>query len=286
MKIIVNGKERILRLLGKQRLQNVQYRMMRFVLQTECSDGILFHNVITGQMVILDYEEANAIKSLPCKPNDTLQLFIESYFLVPVEYDEKDTVVKLRRILNRLFPCSGVSTYTIFTTTNCNARCFYCYESNLERINMSERTADLLVKYIIEHNTGDMYLYNITQKVLKNLNWVEYHAYKINKGSYILILKLDVSSSYQNMINISYAYVDVRYFVQAAALKDCIAGVFGFLCALLSGRLLAFTQAGGNTLFGIPVYAQQVQSALSMLFAVSAIIFAQATLARQKTMLQ
>ena len=155
MKIIVNGKERILRLLGKQRLQNVQYRMMRFVLQTECSDGILFHNVITGQMVILDYEEANAIKSLPCKPNDTLQLFIESYFLVPVEYDEKDTVVKLRRILNRLFPCSGVSTYTIFTTTNCNARCFYCYESNLERINMSERTADLLVKYIIEHNTGD-----------------------------------------------------------------------------------------------------------------------------------
>ena len=103
---------------------------------------------------------------------------------------------------------------------------------------------------------------------------------------FVVLYNISQAGTYQNMINISYAYVDVRYFVQAAALKDCIAGVFGFLCALLSGRLLAFIQAGGNTLFGIPVYAQQVQSALSMLFAVSAIIFAQATLARQKTMLQ
>ena len=61
-----------------------------------------------------------------------------------------------------------------------------------------------------EHNTGDMYLYNITQKVLKNLNWVEYHAYKINKGSYILILKLRDSSSYQNMININHYIVNLE----------------------------------------------------------------------------
>ena len=103
---------------------------------------------------------------------------------------------------------------------------------------------------------------------------------------FVVLYNISQAGTYQNMINISYAYVDVKYFVQAAALKDCIAGVFGFLCALLSGRLLAFIQAGGNTLFGIQVYAQQVQSALSMLFAVSAIIFAQATLARQKAMLQ
>ena len=162
MKIIVKGKEKILRLLGKQRLQNVLYRKMRYVLQTECSDGLLLHNVITGQMVLLDHEETQAIESLPCKSNDITRLLIEDYYLVPVEYDEKDTVVKLRRILNRLIPFSGGSTYTIFTTTNCNARCFYCYESNLERINMNENTADILVKYIITHNQND--------KVL-NLHW-------------------------------------------------------------------------------------------------------------------
>lgn len=104
--------------------------------------------------------------------------------------------------------------------------------------------------------------------------------------AFVLLYNISQAGTYQNMINISYAYVDVKYFVQAAALKDCIAGVFGFLCALLSGRLLAFIQAGGNTLFGIHVYAQQVQSALSMLFAISAIIFAQVTLARKKAMLQ
>lgn len=103
---------------------------------------------------------------------------------------------------------------------------------------------------------------------------------------FVLLYNISLAGTFQNMINISYAFVDVRYFVQAAALKDCIAGVFGFLCALLSGRLLSVIQENGNTLFGIPVYAQQVQSALSLLFVIAALIYSQVTLSHKKTMLQ
>ena len=103
---------------------------------------------------------------------------------------------------------------------------------------------------------------------------------------FVVLYNISQAGTYQNMINITYAFVDVKYFVQAAALKDCIAGVFGFLCALGSGRLLAAIQANGNTLFGIPVYAQQVQSAISLLFVIAAFLFAQFALSHEKTLLQ
>ena len=103
---------------------------------------------------------------------------------------------------------------------------------------------------------------------------------------FVLLYNISMAGTYQNMINISYAFVDVKYFVQAAALKDCIAGVFGFFCALASGRLMSAIQARGNTLFGVTVYAQQVQSVLSLLFVIAALIYAQLALSHKKTMLQ
>ncbi|MBP5208612.1 MAG: MFS transporter [Clostridia bacterium] len=103
---------------------------------------------------------------------------------------------------------------------------------------------------------------------------------------FVLLYNISMAGTYQNMINISYAFVDVKYFVQAAALKDCIAGVFGFFCAIASGRLMSAIQARGNTLFGVTVYAQQVQSVLSLLFVIAALIYAQLALSHKKTMLQ
>ena len=103
---------------------------------------------------------------------------------------------------------------------------------------------------------------------------------------FVLLYNVSQAGTWQNMINITYAYVDVKYFVQAAALKDCIAGVFGFLCALGSGRLLSLIQNNGNSIFGITVYAQQAQSAVSLLFVAAALIYAEITLSHKKTMLQ
>ncbi len=103
---------------------------------------------------------------------------------------------------------------------------------------------------------------------------------------FVILYNISQAGTFQNMINISYAFVDVKYFVQAAALKDCIAGVFGFLCALGSGKLLSVIQSNGNTVFGVHVYAQQVQSLISLIFVFAALLFAQVTLSHKKTMVQ
>ena len=62
----------------------------------------------------------------------------------------------------------------------------------------------------LEYNSGDMYLYNITDNVLMTVYGEMRNAYKINKGSYILILKHGDSSSYQNMININHYIVNLE----------------------------------------------------------------------------
>lgn len=162
MRIIDAGSSKIRQILGKQTIRSygISYRLMRFVLQTDCCAGVVLHNVITGQLVLLNDKETEAIASDQVTACDDLNELIESYFLVPLGYDEKALVDKLRDIIVRVFSPKGLSLFTILTTTNCNARCFYCYEKGLSRIDMDQETADRVVEYISEHKSPGMITLN------------------------------------------------------------------------------------------------------------------------------
>lgn len=159
MKSIIQGNINVIKLLGKQRLKDSEYRQMKYVLQDECEDGTLLHNSITGQMVLLSPEEADFLKHLPSIKKEIANALVEAYFLVPVDYDEQITVDKLRILMKKVFPKEGISGYTILTTTNCNARCFYCYQADYPHINMSEDLAKRLVDYMEDHKgSGTLHL--------------------------------------------------------------------------------------------------------------------------------
>ena len=95
-----------------------------------------------------------------------------------------------------------------------------------------------------------------------------------------------MAGSNQNMLSITYSYVDNRYFVQASAIKNSIGGLFGFGASLLASRLLNYIQNNGNMLFGIPVYGQQVLSAISLVFLLIAIVFTHTVIGKQPVMKQ
>ena len=156
MRIIAEGNTRVSRLLGKQLLKDVEYRIMRYVLRTECEDGTLLLNVITGEMVLISADEAQLLDYLPAHQANKLGALIEHYFLVPVDYDEYVTVKKIRKLMRRLFAPRGINHYVIFPTTHCNARCFYCFESDYARLQMDEDTANQLIKYMLEHKKEDV----------------------------------------------------------------------------------------------------------------------------------
>ena len=148
MKTITEGKTSVKKIWGKQRLKDTKYRLMQYTLMTECGDGFLLLNTITGKMVLLDNEEVQFLRQLPSERTESMCQLIEDFFIVPIDYNEEETLNKLRMLINKVFTRKGITGYTILPTTYCNARCFYCYESSYEHISMTEETAHRVVEFI------------------------------------------------------------------------------------------------------------------------------------------
>lgn len=70
--------------------------------------------------------------------------------LVPQGTDERKLYQELYEILYLMQANRGKTSYKIFTTTACNARCFYCFEQGIETKSMSEETADEVFEYIMK----------------------------------------------------------------------------------------------------------------------------------------
>ncbi len=103
---------------------------------------------------------------------------------------------------------------------------------------------------------------------------------------YTVLMSVSAAGTNANLLNITYSYVDEKYFVQASAIKNSIGGLCGFGASLVGSRILARVQANGNTLFGIHVYGQQVLAAISLVLLVAAILFVYLVIEKQKRMVQ
>lgn len=147
------------KLLGYQKIDFTQhYRPMVYTIFQPIDSGLLLYNTMTKAMVQLSQQETELF-------NDSftaLPQLIQLWFVVPDSYDDRllsRQIRNVKRIISK--PIKGITSYTIFTTTDCNARCFYCYELGCPRIPMSEETAKKTADYIIRHCKG----HNVT------LNW-------------------------------------------------------------------------------------------------------------------
>ena len=67
------------------------------------------------------------------------------------------------------------------------------------------------------------------------------------------------------MINLIYDYVTPEERTGALALNQSFSGISGFLATLALSPVMKIIKQNGNTLFGIPVYAQQLFSLISLI---------------------
>lgn len=155
MKTIVEPKDYIDKVWGKQRVnENITYRLMKYVIRADHDDVVLLHNVVTGQLVVLEKKEAGIIDQLPVKYVPSLYQLVQRHFLVPVDYDEFEQVSKMKLILRRYDEAkqdSSITKYTILPTTACNARCYYCFEQGVVPITMTMDTAHNVASFIKHH---------------------------------------------------------------------------------------------------------------------------------------
>ena len=129
----------------KRDVRDEDYHPSSFVISKEVPEGLLLFHTLTCELV------------LACKGREDMskdKYLREHLFVVPESLDEKKLVNQYRALRKMVDTGDGendISSYTIMTTTDCNARCFYCYEKGRSRIPMSEKTA-MKVASLIQRN--------------------------------------------------------------------------------------------------------------------------------------
>ena len=135
-------------MLGKQPVMEKVYRPLTYVLTTEESGKKVFFNLLTHEMVAVDLSELES--------PEIRKYFIENWYLIPKEYDDQQLVDECRAVLTLMDSGpKNIHSFHIFTTLDCNARCFYCFEKRMAGSNMTIETASRVIEYIEEQANGD-----------------------------------------------------------------------------------------------------------------------------------
>ena len=153
MQIIYNTVKPFDQLLKKQKVKKGEtYRPMYYVVEQPVEEGLLLYHTMTKALLLLTPEEADVYKPHPEEMTELIGL----WFLVPQSHDDRLLCRQIRDVARVLEKKSdAITSYTILTTTDCNARCFYCYEMGRPRVPMSKETADHTADYIIKRCCGE-----------------------------------------------------------------------------------------------------------------------------------
>lgn len=148
MEILMQPNEKILAIIGEQPVfADKDYRFMKYCLISDIPEGKLIFNGLTRTLIILGENELQEIGNI----NKYAYLY-KTYFLVPEDYNEMEIVDKLREHFRKPIDdiyLNNPQSFTILTTTKCNARCFYCYELHSKnKKHMTEETAAKIGDYI------------------------------------------------------------------------------------------------------------------------------------------
>lgn len=168
MKILCKCSETFDRILPKAQVQTMNYVPSLFNYMTNqitSEEELFLVNTLSRCMALLDGDEEQLLKQQfisvdreDC--NDTVREMIEQRILVPDREDELKLYMELYDILQILNGTRGKELYKIFTTTACNARCFYCFEQGFEVKTMTDETTDALFEYIMKtKHKGEIELY-------------------------------------------------------------------------------------------------------------------------------
>lgn len=160
MKCIINADAKVELLLGKQEVDKTNtYRPITYLVFTDEGNTTLVSNTLTGELVEVDEVELSVLKGERSAFDADATNLIEKWYLVPQDNDDYSLCEEIRSFIMMVDKADQrkYNSYLIFTTTDCNARCFYCYQMGRikSRVPMSDETAIKAADFIIAHATPE-----------------------------------------------------------------------------------------------------------------------------------
>ena len=155
MQIIREARKNVALLWRRPKPSQTVYRPMKFLLQTQVEDGLLLCNTVTSELVLLSGAEREAFEGLPAAYATEMDELIARHYAVPESFDENQSVRQLRAVMRKLEAPKRVSGFTILPTTECNARCFYCFESDHKRCTLTEELTEDVIEYMAKVSKGE-----------------------------------------------------------------------------------------------------------------------------------
>lgn len=125
-----------------------KYKWSKYcILVKDKNDNYAVHNFLNDSIISFNKNEIKENK----------EFLVNKWFLVPENFDELPNakIVKNKFTNKSISNFDIISSYTIMTTTDCNAQCYYCYEFGRKKIPMSEKVANDLVDYMIKKYNGN-----------------------------------------------------------------------------------------------------------------------------------
>lgn len=153
MKILTEADGIIKKILGKQEYEKEgSYRLLSWCAYIKTGKETLLHNYMTGKTFVMEEGENHYGVSLRNE-------LVADWFVVPEDTDDTQLLEQLRSAMKLFDYKKAITSYKILTTTDCNARCFYCYEAGIKKEDMSPETAERVAEFIKQnHEDSDVTL--------------------------------------------------------------------------------------------------------------------------------
>ena len=127
-----------------------KYSQYNYIIPNVNSSYILY-NTFSVSVIKINQELYNLImkNDVNYLSTDYLTNLVQQGVIIDDSYDEKNVLEFERK---RSIYSNDVATFRILTTTDCNARCIYCYEQGMPTISMNYQTADACFNFISERS--------------------------------------------------------------------------------------------------------------------------------------
>lgn len=124
------------------------YKKSKYIIESKTANGYVLTNMSNRTTVLLDEKEYHKYKLLPekiTKKDVFINELFEAGLIVEIEMNELNKTLENHQNSINNYNALNI---TIVPTFNCNFKCSYCYQQDMETEIISEENSKLIIKFI------------------------------------------------------------------------------------------------------------------------------------------